>query len=243
MRSKMDWKRLCQKRLKFKKPTRRKLLTAQLPIGICLLCALILYIVFGKKLLLLVTEPQVFRAKLDTYGAWGEVVFVCIRTAQTVFKFIPAEPLEVASGYAFGMFGGLLWCMLGTQLGSAVILLLSARYGERFVSVFVAPESLSQFGYVQDTPRTKLLLFLIYFIPGAPKDLLTYFVPLTGVHLPTFLALTTVARIPSVLTSTMCGAYFGEKNYCSAVAVYAMTLLLSGAGVLLYRRLSKREKT
>lgn len=239
MRSKMDWKRLCQKRLKLKKPTRRKLLTALLPIGICLLCALILYIVFGKKLLLLVTEPQVFRAKLDTYGAWGEVVFVCIRTAQTVFKFIPAEPLEVASGYAFGMFGGLLWCMLGTQLGSAAILLLSARYGERFVSVFVTPESLSEFRFLQDSPRTKLLLFLIYLIPGAPKDLLTYFVPLTGMHLPTFMALTTVARIPSVLTSTMCGAYFGEKNYLAAAAVYAVTLLLSGAGVLLYRRLSK----
>ena len=37
----------------------------------------------------------------------------------------------------------------------------------------------------------------------------------------------------------MCGAYFGEKNYLAAVAVYAVTLLLSGAGVLLYRRLSK----
>ena len=92
------------------------------------------------------------------------------------------------------------------------ILLLSARYGERFVSAFVEPESLSQFGYVQDTPRTKLLLFLLYFIPGAPKDLLTYFVPLTGLKLPAFWVLTTVARIPSIITSTMCGAYFGEKT-------------------------------
>lgn len=243
MRSKAEeWQRLCQKRLKFKKPTRRNLLTALLPIGICLLCGIVLYIVFGKKLLLLVTEPQVFRAKLDTYGAWGGVVFVCIRTAQTVFKFIPAEPLEVASGYVFGMFGGLMWCMLGTQLGSAVILLLSARYGERFVSVFVEPESVSKFGFLQENPRTKVLLFLIYLIPGAPKDLLTYFVPLTGMHLPTFLALTTVARIPSILTSTMCGAYFGEKNYLAAAVVYAVTLLLSGVGILVYRSFTKSVK-
>lgn len=241
MRSKAEWQRLCPQRLKFKKPTRRNLLTALLPIGICLLCALILYIVFGKKLLLLVTEPQVFRAKLDTYGAWGEVVFVCIRTAQTVFKFIPAEPLEAASGYAFGMFGGLMWCMLGTQLGSAIILLLSARYGERFVSLFVAPESLSEFVFLQEGMHTKVLVFLIYLIPGAPKDLLTYFVPLTGIKLSSFLVLTTVARIPSIITSTMCGAYFVEKNYIAAAAVYAGTLLLSGAGLLLYRRLTKNS--
>ena len=132
--------------------------------------------------------------------------------------------------------------MVGTQLGSAIILLLSAHYGERFVSVFVEPESLSQFGFLQENPRTKVLLFLIYLIPGAPKDLLTYFVPLTGLKLPAFLVLTTVARIPSIITSTMCGAYFGEKNYFAAAVVYTVTLLLSGAGVLLYRHFTKTAK-
>lgn len=226
---------------KLKKPTKRQLCAALVPVAVLFVTGIVFYFVFGKKLLLLVTDPQVFKAKIDEYGAWGEVFFVAVRTAQTVFKFIPAEPFEVASGYAFGTFGGLLWCMLGTQLGSAIILLLSARYGERFVSLFVAPESLSEFVFLQEGMHTKVLVFLIYLIPGAPKDLLTYFVPLTGIKLSSFLVLTTVARIPSIITSTMCGAYFVEKNYIAAAAVYAGTLLLSGAGLLLYRRLTKNS--
>lgn len=212
-----------------------------LPIAVLLTVCGVLYGVFGKRLLLIASEPQVLKTYLDTYGVWGEALFVVLRAAQTVFKFIPAEPLEVASGYAFGIWGGLLWCMVGTQLGSAAILLLSARYGKRFVSVFVDPERLSEFRFLQNNPRTKLLLFLIYLIPGAPKDLLTYFVPLTGLHMPTFLAITTVARIPSIITSTMCGAYFGEKNYLAAVLVYAATLLFSLCGVLVYRRISQKN--
>ena len=240
MPNKTSCRHLQKRKLHRKKPTKRQVCSAIIPLAVLLATGILSYFVFGQKLLVIFKEPQAFKLKLDAYGAWGEVLFVAVRAAQTVFKFIPAEPLEVASGYAFGVFGGLLWCMVGTQLGSAIILLLSARYGERFVSVFVEPESLSQFGFLQDSPRTKLLLFLIYLIPGAPKDLLTYFVPLTGMHLPTFMALTTVARIPSILTSTMCGAYFGEKNYLAAAVVYAVTLLLSGAGVLLYRCFTKR---
>lgn len=241
MQSKAEKEQTSLRKIRLKKPNVRQVVTALLPIAVLLTICGALYGVFGKNLLLLVSEPQVFKDKLDSYGAWGEALFVGIRTAQTVFKFIPAEPLEVASGYAFGVWGGLLWCMVGTQLGSAVILLLSARYGKRFVSVFVEPERLSEFRFLQNNPRTKLLLFLIYLIPGAPKDLLTYFVPLTGLHLPTFLAITTVARIPSIITSTMCGAYFGEKNYFAAAAVYGATLLFSLCGVVAYRRIAKRS--
>ena len=158
-------------------------------------------------------------------------------TAQTVFKFIPAEPLEVGSGYAFGIWGGLFLCMLGTELGSAVILLLSKKYGMRFVSHFTDPEKLKEFSFLQDNRKLRPLLFLIYFIPGAPKDLLTYFVAFTDIRLWEYLLITAVARIPSIITSTMCGAYFGEKNYLAAVLVYAATLALSGIGILVYRRI------
>ena len=217
--------------------TRRQWICLLLPVGILLGLTAILYAVFGRKLLVVIEDPLAFRAWIDSLGAWGEATFVGIRTAQTVFKFIPAEPLEVGSGYAFGIWGGLFLCMLGTELGSAVILLLSKKYGMRFVSHFTDPEKLKEFSFLQDNRKLRPLLFLIYFIPGAPKDLLTYFVAFTDIRLWEYLLITTVARIASIITSTMCGAYFGEKNYLAAVLVYAATLALSGIGVLVYRRI------
>ena len=64
----------------------------------CLLC----YSFFGKELLNIVAEPKSFRTWLAQFGAFDELVFILIRAAQTVVKFIPAEPLEIASGYAWG---------------------------------------------------------------------------------------------------------------------------------------------
>ncbi len=217
--------------------TRRQWVLLLLPVAVLLGTTAILYAVFGRKLLVVIEDPQTFKAWIDSLGAWGEAAFVGIRTAQTVFKFIPAEPLEVGSGYAFGIWGGLFLCMLGTELGSAVILLLSQKYGMRFVSRFADSEKLKEFSFLQDNRKLRPLLFLIYFIPGAPKDLLTYFVAFTDIRLWEYLLITAVARVPSIITSTMCGAYFGEKNYLAAVLVYGATLLLSGLGVIVYRRI------
>ncbi len=227
---------------KLKNVSRRQWVAVFLPVAVLLVLTMILYAVFGKKLLVIINDPKVFKAWIDGFGAWGEAAFVGIRTAQTVFKFIPAEPLEVGSGYAFGIWGGLFWCMVGTELGSAIILLLSKKYGMRFVSRFTDPEKLKEFSFLQDNRKLRPLLFLIYFIPGAPKDLLTYFVAFTEVRLWEYLLITSIARIPSIITSTMCGAYFGEKNYLAAVLVYTATLLVSGAGVLVYRRIACSPK-
>lgn len=218
--------------------TRRQWLALLVPVSVLLTLTAVLYAVFGRKLLIIIEDPQAFKVWIDGFGVWGEAAFVGIRTAQTVFKFIPAEPLEVGSGYAFGVWGGLFLCMLGTELGSAVILLLSKRYGMRFVSRFTDPEKLREFSFLQDNRKLRPLLFLIYFIPGAPKDLLTYFIAFTDIRLWEYLLITAFARIPSIITSTMCGAYFGEKRYLAAVLVYALTALLSVAGVFVYRRIA-----
>lgn len=210
-----------------------------LPVGGMLLLGGVLYAVFGRELAMLLRDPQVFKARLDSYGAWSEVCFVAIRTVQTVFKCIPAEPLEVASGYAFGVWGGLLWCMVGTQIGSWIILLLTKRFGKRFIARMTDADLEDRFSFLRNQKKMRPLLFLIYLIPGAPKDLLTYFVAFTDLKIAEFLVITSIARIPSIITSTMCGAYFGEKNYIAAVLIYAITILLSLAGVWAYRRLSR----
>ncbi len=219
----------------------RKFLPIVLPIVILLGCSGVLYATFGRELLTMVKEPQVFKAWLDSYGAWGEVIFVILRITQVAFKYLPSEPFEVASGYAFGIWGGLLWCTVGTQIGSVIVLLLTRKFGMRFVSRFIDPERLNGFSFLKQKTRRRTLLFIIYLIPGAPKDILTYFVGLTDIRLSEYLIISTVARIPSIITSTICGAYFGQKNYLAAILVYGITLLMTGAGVLLYRYIQKKQ--
>ena len=83
---------------------------------------------------------------------------------------------------------------------------------------------------------TPLLLFLI---PGTPKDLLTYCAGLTKIRLPAWMLITSVARFPSVITSTLGGSALGMADYTFAAVVFGITLLLSLGGVLLYRYITR----
>ena len=97
--------------------------------------------------------------------------------------------------------------------------------------------------FLQHVTRWIGILFLIFFLPGTPKDVLCYFVGLTPMPLRTWALISAVARLPSIVTSTVGGNALGMGNYTFAVIVFAATLAVSGLGLLLYRAVcSARER-
>lgn len=203
---------------------------------------ILVYVFFGKELVGFISDTESMRAWLDSFGIWAEVVFVALRTLQTVAKIIPAQPLEIGSGYVFGIWGGVLWCMVGTVIGSLIILLLSKLFGEKFIKLFVPEEKQDKFLFLKNSKNIYIILFFIYLIPAAPKDLITYFAWLLPVKIPAFLLVTGVARIPAILVSTICGAALGEENYSAAVLIFVLTLVLSVAGIFIYRKIENKHK-
>lgn len=215
----------------------------------CVLCAvaivavlIVTYCTLGKELSELIEKPSVFKAWLDQYSGYSQVVFVAIRAFQTVLKVIPAEPLEIGSGYAFGTFGGLLWCSVGSLLGSLVILALTRLFGVRFVYKLIPQKELDELPIFADKKKWMLLVFIFYLLPGTPKDIMTYAAGLTKINLFQFLLITTVARIPSIITSTFCGSALGEDNKLLALAVFLATAVVSGLCVLVYKKFTAKEK-
>lgn len=197
-----------------------------------------LFVFFGRQMIDIVRDPSVFKAYLNRFGGFSQLIFVGIRALQTVVKIIPGEPLEIGSGFAFGTFGGLALCLIGSAIGSAVIIFLSKTLGMKFVTLFISEEKLRSFPFLKSSDKMYLLLFIIYLIPGTPKDLITYAVVFTDMKLWKFLLISGFARIPSIITSTMCGASLVEKNYLAAAVIYGATLLMTAIGVLIYRKIS-----
>ena len=207
--------------------------------GIAALCVFI-YLRYGKALWALVTDAESFRAWIDRFGAWSGVAFVAVRTVQTVVKIVPAEPLEIGSGLLFGAVGGMLLCLLGNILGSLVILFLTRKLGTRVLELFHLENKLRSMRFLQDKDKRSMLLFIFYLIPGTPKDGITYFVGLTDIHLTEFMIMTSIARIPSILSSTICGAFLGRRNIPLALGVFAATAVLSILGGIAYKKISRR---
>jgi uncharacterized membrane protein YdjX (TVP38/TMEM64 family) len=212
--------------------------------GIILMILLMLAIFWfvGRPLLQFVSQPERFRAWVDSHGLWGRLAFVGMMILQVFIAVIPGEPLEIGAGYAFGAVEGTLLCMLGIAIGSALVFAFVRKFGVKAVEVFFTRQKIDSIQFLQNTKKLNLLVFIIFFIPGTPKDILTYFVGLTKMRFLMWIAISSVARIPSIITSTISGNALGMGNRGFAVLVFVITLALSATGLLIYNRLSKPKE-
>lgn len=219
---------------------RRRKLLAGISLGIVATLAVLLTLFVWNWLRSFSQDD--FRDYIRSFGSLGPLVLLGLQFLQVFIALIPGELLETAAGYAFGPWVGTLICYAGVGLASALIFLLTRRYGVRLVEVFASRERINQLRFLNTERKRNNLIFLLYFIPGTPKDLLTYFVGLTDIKLSTFLVLSMIARIPSVLSSTFGGHLLGEQRYLSAAVLYGITGLVSAIGLMGYNLYLRRKQ-
>ena len=171
----------------------------------------------------------------------GRVYFLGIQILQVFIAIIPGEPIELGAGYAFGAVEGTLLCLAGSTAGSMLIFFFVRRFGVKAVEIFFPPEKIRSLRFLHSARRRNALVFLLMVIPGTPKDLLSYFVPLTDMPALTWLFITSVARIPSIVTSTVGGDALGVQNYVFALIALGVTAQISAAGLLIYRGVCRRH--
>ena len=178
--------------------------------GVLLLAGAGLGLLFGS-----IDMNQISRMLEDIPHGLREILMIVLIAAQIFLAFLPGEPLELAAGFLFGSVGGTLLCLVGSLLGTALVYLLVQRYGKRLVTVFFKQEQLNEFTGVLKKRNSMLWIFLLFLIPGTPKDIMTYVVSLSNIALGKWLLLTTVGRIPSIVTSTFLSCRSGN-TYDSA---------------------------
>lgn len=217
--------------------------------GAVLVCGIFLgvfiycYIKYGDEIAAIFSDSEHLKLFLSQFHGFDKWVFVAIRAFQTVIKIIPAEPLEIGSGYLYGTLGGAALCITGSMIGSLIIIALSRVFGRRLVNVFVPVDKIDSLKFLQNKKRVYGTLFFIYLIPGTPKDILTYAASIINLDMKKFLLVTGLARIPSILVSTWCGEQLISKNYFLAAAAFIITTVLSAVCGLIYNRITADRNT
>lgn len=184
---------------------------------------------------------QAFELYIKSKGVWGVAILLGIQVLQVVIALIPGEPVEVIAGLLYGTFGGWAICTVGMLIGTVMVYYLVKLLGLSFFQDVVDEGKLEKFKFLQDTKRLELLTFILFFIPGTPKDILTYFMPLTKIKPLTFFVIVTVARIPSVISSTFAGASIGEGKWLQTLLIFLGIGLIGIIGILLNNRLMAKE--
>lgn len=219
----------------------KKLLSA-LSIVLFLVFMVVVFYFAGRPMLKLVEDPVSFRKFIENKGILAQISFIGMVFFQVIIAIIPGEPLEIAAGYAFGAIEGTILSLIGIALGSVAVFMLVKTLGVKLVEVFFPIEKIQSMKFLKDSKKRNTLAFILMLIPGTPKDLLSYFVGLTEMKLSEWLIITTIARIPSVATSTIGGDALGEENYITAVVVFGITAVVSILGILIYNYITKRRE-
>lgn len=221
---------------------KQKRIFSALSVIIFILFTVVVFWLIGKPMIRFVSEPAEFRSWVDSHGMWSRIAFVGMVVFQIIIAIIPGEPLEIGAGYAFGAVEGTVLCVIGNLIGGLLVFALVRLLGVRLLEVFFSREKINSLKFMQNTRRLNILTFVIFLIPGTPKDLLSYFVGLTNIKWTTWLLITGVARMPSVITSTIGGSALGTQKYLAAAVVFAVTVVISGCGLLLYRFICNKHK-
>ncbi len=222
--------------------TPRRILALVSAIVVASLAALLTYFLWNK-ISAIASSPEALRDIILSYGAGSYAVGLGLQILQVFVALLPGELVELALGYSFGFFGGTAVCLLGIAIATIPVFLLTKKLGYRFVEIFFDRGQIDNLSFIKSETKLRRLIFLLFFIPGTPKDLLTYFVGLTPLSLGDFLILTLTARIPSIVTSTASGYFFAEGNYIASAVIFAATGALSIFGLWIYKRITTKVKS
>lgn len=195
---------------------------------------------FAARWVLTLRDPQKladFQEYVTSLGFGGWLLLLAIQYVQIVVAVIPGGPVQIVAGALFGPLGGLATCLLGMVLATVTIFQMVGRYGPKVIRLFVKEKEARQYRFLNDEKRLESLVFLLFLIPGAPKDVLTYLFALTPIPLSRFLLLSITARIPAALTSVLAGNSIIEGQWLKALVYFSITTAISLGGLMLHRKI------
>ena len=190
-------------------------------------------------------NPKTIKKIILSYGKFSIFAFLGLQIIQVVAFFIPGEVIQIAGGYIYGAFWGGVLTLMGISLGSAVVYCISRLYGKPFIRKIISNRHLEFFDKVLKLGSINHIVFLLYVIPGIPKDVLAYICGISDISFKNFMIYSTVGRIPGIFISTYFGArmYSGRKGILIAIAVVMTILFVIGLlkGEKIIKGLVKKE--
>lgn len=166
------------------------------------------------------------KALIKGAGPLAPLLFILLQALQVVFAPIPGEVTGFLGGYLFGVPLGLLYSTLGLTLGSIGAFLLGHWLEKRYVTRIVSQETMQRFDFLMEH-QGALVAFILFLIPGFPKDYLCFILGLSPMDFRVFLAICLIGRIPGTLMLTLQGAQVYKGNYWNTLILVGLCLLVA----------------
>lgn len=213
------------------KKNKKKILVISLCIVMLLLTAYICYKLIPFLSSLKDTDNQQrFKEYIKNMGFKGWLALLTIQILQIFIAFIPGEIVELLAGVLYGAWGGLLLCLIGIAIASVLIYYTVKLFANKYMIKY--KEKLKTYSFLNDPKKIHLYFFILFLIPGIPKDIFIYLAPFLPIKFSTFIVVSLIARIPSIISSTIVGDSFVKGNYVLSIVIFVVFAILGILGIL-----------
>jgi len=199
------------------------------PLIVFIIIMIAFMVMFGQSLNDLLHKPESIKNYIEGQGVYGFLVYIALQILQIIVAVIPGEPIQLAGGYIYGTFLGSALSTIGIMIGSLIVLLISRKFGLSFSKLFVKEEKLLYYKEKMESRKGLAVLFILFLIPGLPKDVFMYAAGLTPIRFRILFGIYFVARLPAIVMASYMGAQLGMNNILGfavmgAFAIFVLSL-------------------
>jgi uncharacterized membrane protein YdjX (TVP38/TMEM64 family) len=170
------------------------------------------------------------------HGTYAALVFIGLQALQVVAAPVPGEITGFVGGYIFGPVRGVAYSTIGLTLGSWLAFVLARLLGRPLVDKFVARDLITRYDYVMEH-KGLFVAFLMFLIPGFPKDYLCYVLGLGHMRQADFLLVSAAGRLVGTVLLTLGGAYIRDERFGAFLVLVSISLVTILAALLWRDRL------
>ena len=181
-----------------------------------------------------------FSAWVAKLGIKGFFILFGLQILQIVVAVIPGGPIELIAGAAYGAWMGLLILVAGCAVATVLVFFLVRKFGRPFIVRFFGADVINTWGFLSNEKKTALVTFILFLIPGIPKDTLTYLAPLTRLSLLQFTLISVFARLPAMISTTVMGDAVMRGNWLILFLIFGLTAVIGILGIQFKDRIIKR---
>jgi len=188
--------------------------------GIIIGITLLLY---ALDLFHLFTDKDRMLKIIEDHRTYAVFIFIGLQVVQVLVAFLPGEVTGFVGGIFFGPLWGIIFSTMGLALGSWIAFNLSRLIGRPLIDIIVRQETIKRFDYVMKH-KGLFLAFLLFLIPGFPKDILCYLLGLGHMRQVEFLIVSITGRLLGTTLLTIGGAFFRDEHYGALFTVVGISI-------------------
>lgn len=201
---------------------------------------IILTIAFSIPFIKYINNPNSLKQLIKSFNSFSIIAYLILVIIQILIPFIPGEPFELFAGYGFGFVKGSILCFVAESIGSLIVIFIVRKIEKNYISIYFKEKDIKKLEYLK-SKKAFIVYVILFIVPGTPKDLLCFVGALFEYDLIPLIIVTSIGRLPAILTSTITSSAFSNQKYTFSIITFLITALVSTIGLIIYNLLNKKD--